>query len=86
MTKAVAVQHAMDAIRANSIHPDVLPAMRISGRNVDRTMRTERLRIIPIRRPGEANEVVDAIRLLASDGWSCMNGSEIRAVGGAIAV
>ena len=31
MTKSVAVQHAKDKIRANSVHPGVMPPMRTSG-------------------------------------------------------
>jgi NAD(P)-dependent dehydrogenase (short-subunit alcohol dehydrogenase family) len=32
MTKSVAVQHAKDKIRANSVHPGIMPPMRTSGR------------------------------------------------------
>jgi NAD(P)-dependent dehydrogenase (short-subunit alcohol dehydrogenase family) len=35
MTKSVAVQHAKDKIRANSVHPGVMPPMRTSGRTAD---------------------------------------------------
>src|SRR6516162_680744 len=33
MTKWVAVQHGKDNIRANSVHPGIMPPMRTSGRN-----------------------------------------------------
>ena len=35
MTKSVAVQHAKDNIRANSVHPGIMPPMRTSGRTAD---------------------------------------------------
>ena len=35
MTKSVAVQHAKDKIRANSVHPGIMPPMRTSGRTAD---------------------------------------------------
>jgi 3(or 17)beta-hydroxysteroid dehydrogenase len=53
MTKSVAVQHAKDKIRANSVHPDIMPPMRTSGRTADPALREERMRVIPMRRPGE---------------------------------
>jgi len=67
MTKSVAVQHAKDKIRANSVHPGIMPPMRTSGRTADPAVRAERMRIIPMRRPGEVDEVANAILFLASD-------------------
>jgi 3(or 17)beta-hydroxysteroid dehydrogenase len=66
MTKSVAVQHAKDNIRANSIHPGIMPPMRTSGRTADPAVRAERMRIVPMRRPGEVDEVAYAILFLAS--------------------
>jgi NAD(P)-dependent dehydrogenase (short-subunit alcohol dehydrogenase family) len=86
MTKTVAVQHAKDGIRANSVHPGVMPAMRTSGRTADPAVRAERMRFIPMRRPGEADEVAYAILFLASDESSYITGSEIHVDGGAIAI
>ena len=65
-----AVQHAKDKIRANSVHPGVMPPMRTSGRTADPAVRTERMRFIPMRRPGEVDEVAYAILFLASDRFS----------------
>ena len=42
MTKSVAVQHAKDKIRANSVHPGVMPPMRTSGRTADPSVRAGR--------------------------------------------
>ncbi len=86
MTKSVAVQHAKDKIRANSVHPGVMPAMRTSGRTADPAVRAERMRIIPMRRPGEVDEVAYTILFLASDEASYITGSEIHVDGGAIAI
>ena len=57
MTKWAAVQHAKDNIRANSVHPGVMPPMRTSGRTADPAVRAERMRFIPMRRPGGVDEV-----------------------------
>jgi NAD(P)-dependent dehydrogenase (short-subunit alcohol dehydrogenase family) len=86
MTKSVAVQHAKDKIRANSVHPGIMPPMRTSGRTADPAVRTERMRVIPMRRPGEVDEVAYAILFLASDESSYITGSEIHVDGGAIAI
>ncbi len=86
MTKSVAVQHARDNIRANSVHPGIMPAMRTSGRTADPAVRAQRMNVIPMRRPGEADEVAYAILFLASDESSYITGSEIHVDGGAIAI
>jgi len=85
MTKSVAVQHAREKIRVNSVHPGVMPPMRTSGRTAD-PVRAERMRFIPMRRPGEVDEVAYAILFLASDESSYITGSEIHVDGGAIAI
>ena len=86
MTKSVAVQHAKDKIRANSVHPGIMPPMRTSGRTADPAVRAERMRFIPMRRPGEVDEVAYTILFLASDESSYITGSEIHVDGGAIAI
>jgi NAD(P)-dependent dehydrogenase (short-subunit alcohol dehydrogenase family) len=85
MTKTVAVQHAKDGIRANSVHPGIMPAMRTSGRTADPAVRAERMKTIPMRRAGEVDEVAYAILFLASDESSYITGSEIHVDGGIIA-
>jgi NAD(P)-dependent dehydrogenase (short-subunit alcohol dehydrogenase family) len=86
MTKSVAIQHAKDKIRANSVHPGVMPPMRTSGRTADPATRAERMRFIPMCRPGVVDEVAYAILFLASDESSYITGSEIHVDGGAIAI
>jgi 3(or 17)beta-hydroxysteroid dehydrogenase len=85
MTKTVAVQHAKDGIRANSVHPGIMPAMRTSGRTADPAVRAERMKTIPMRRAGEVDEVAYTILFLASDESSYITGSEIHVDGGIIA-
>jgi len=86
MTKSTAVQHAKDKIRANSVHPGVMPPMRTSGRTADPVVRAQRMNVIPMRRPGEIEEVANAILFLASDESSYITGSEIVVDGGATAI
>jgi hypothetical protein len=64
----------------------IMPPMRTSGRTADPAVRAERMRVIPMRRPGEVDEVAYAILFLASDESSYITGSEIHVDGGAIAI
>src|SRR5262252_6371977 len=86
MTKWVAVQHGKDNIRANSVHPGIMPPMRTPGRTADPAVRAERMRFIPMRRPGEVDEVAYTILFLASDGSPYITGSEIHVDGGILAI
>jgi NAD(P)-dependent dehydrogenase (short-subunit alcohol dehydrogenase family) len=86
MTKWVAVQHGKDNIRANSVHPGIMPPMRTSGRTADPAIRAERMRFIPMGRPGEVDEVAYTILFLASDESSYITGSEIHVDGGVLAI
>ncbi len=86
MTKSVAVQHALDNIRANSVHPGLMPAMLTSGRTADPATREKRLSVVPMRRAGRVEEVGHTIVFLASDESSYITGSEIHVDGGAIAI
>jgi len=58
MTKWVAVQHGKDNIRANSVHPGIMPPMRTSGRT-RRSGRPGRNECASFQcaRPGEVDEV-----------------------------
>jgi 3(or 17)beta-hydroxysteroid dehydrogenase len=86
MTKWAAVQHGTDKIRVNSVHPGIMPPMRTSGRTADPALRAERMRFVPLRRPGEVDEVAHAILFLASDESSYITGSEIHVDGGVLAL
>ncbi|MEZ5857052.1 MAG: SDR family oxidoreductase [Hyphomicrobiaceae bacterium] len=86
MTKSTAVQHAKDGIRANSVHPGVMPPMLTSGRTADPEVRARRMNVIPMRRPGEVDEVAYAVLFLASDEASYITGTELLVDGGAVAI
>jgi hypothetical protein len=58
-------KHAEDNIRANSVHPGVADAHIRPHRRSRST--AERMRLIPMRRAGEVDEVAYAIPFLASD-------------------
>jgi hypothetical protein len=49
------------------VHPGIMPPMRTSDRTADPAVRGERMRVIPMRRPGEVDEVAYAILFLASE-------------------
>jgi NAD(P)-dependent dehydrogenase (short-subunit alcohol dehydrogenase family) len=67
LTKAAAVQHGADNIRANSVHPGLMPPMRSSGRTADPEVHARMLRQVPIGRTGRVEEVASAALFLASD-------------------
>ena len=85
MTKSVAVQHAKDKIRANSVHPGVMPPMRTSGATADPEVRAKMLQGVPLRRAGEVDEVANAVLFLASDEASYITGAELYVDGGYLA-
>jgi NAD(P)-dependent dehydrogenase (short-subunit alcohol dehydrogenase family) len=86
MTKTIAVQHAKDGIRCNSVHPGAMPPMRTAIRSRDPAWRAERIKTIPMGRAGEVEEVANAVLFLASDEASYITGTELVVDGGAIAI
>ena len=80
-TKAMAVRHAKDGIRVNSVHPGFMPPMRSSG-SVDPSQRQAVLSETPMGREGRVEEVANAVLFLASDDASYITGAELAVDGG----
>jgi NAD(P)-dependent dehydrogenase (short-subunit alcohol dehydrogenase family) len=85
LTKSTAVQFGRDGIRANSVHPGLMPPMRTSGATADPAVRAKMLQSVPLRRAGEVDEVANAILFLASDEASYITGAELYVDGGYLA-
>ena len=85
LTKSTAVQFGADGIRANSVHPGIMPPMRTSGATADPAVRAKMLKAVPLRRAGEVDEVANAILFLASDEASYITGAELWVDGGYLA-
>jgi NAD(P)-dependent dehydrogenase (short-subunit alcohol dehydrogenase family) len=85
LTKSTAVQFGRDRIRANSVHPGLMPPMRTSGATADPAVREKMLQTVPLRRAGEVDEVANAILFLASDEASYITGAELYVDGGYLA-
>ena len=77
LTKSTAVQFGADGIRANSVHPGLMPPMRTSGATADPEVPAKMLKGVPLRRAGEVDEVANAILFLASDEASYITGAEL---------
>ena len=86
MTKTVAVQHAADNIRANSVHPGFMPAMRTSVGSANPEWRAKVLKAVPLKREGRVEEVAHAVLFLASDEASYITGTELVVDGGFLAM
>jgi len=86
LTKSTAVQYGKDGIRANSVHPGLMPPMRTSGATADPVVRAKMLKGVPLQRAGEVDEVANAILFLASDEASYITGAELYVDGGYLAV
>lgn len=85
MTKSAAVQFGRDRIRVNSVHPGWMPPMRTSGATADPALRAKMMELIPLGRPGEVDEVANAVLFLASDEASYITGTELVVDGGFLA-
>ncbi len=85
LTKSTAVQFGRDNIRANSVHPGLMPPMRSSGATADPEVRAKMLQSVPLRRAGEVDEVANAVLFLASDEASYITGAELYVDGGYLA-
>lgn len=84
-TKSTAVQHAKDNIRCNSIHPGPIETEMIRDMLDSATMLEQRMRRLPLKRIGKAEDISYGVIYLASDESSFVTGSELVIDGGTTA-
>jgi NAD(P)-dependent dehydrogenase (short-subunit alcohol dehydrogenase family) len=82
LTKATAIQHARDRIRANSVHPGPIATPMTEARRADPEQYRLTLSRIPLGRYGDPEEVAHGVLYLASDESSFVTGSELVIDGG----
>jgi cyclopentanol dehydrogenase len=81
-TKATAVQHAREGIRANSVHPGFIDTPMTERLRSDPERREDVVRRTPLGRIGVPADVAYGVLFLASDESSFMTGSELVIDGG----
>jgi cyclopentanol dehydrogenase len=84
-TKATAIQHAQEHIRCNSVHPGPIVTEMIKDMLENRAQWEQRLRRLPMGRPGTPEDVAYGVLYLASDESSYVTGSELVIDGGTTA-
>jgi len=82
LTKAVAIQHAREGIRVNSVHPGPIVTPLTAAGRADPERYGQMLARIPMGRYGEPEEVAYGVLYLASDESSFVTGSELVIDGG----
>jgi 3alpha(or 20beta)-hydroxysteroid dehydrogenase len=80
MTKAASMDLARRKIRVNSIHPGPIETDMLTEWSGDQ--REKRLKSVPMRRTGTADEVAHAVLFLLSDEASYITGAELAVDGG----
>ena len=80
-TKAMAVRHAQDGVRINSVHPGYMPPMATSAPR-GQTRQQAVIDNTPMGRLGRVEEVANAVLFLASDEASYITGAELAVDGG----
>ena len=84
-TKYTAIQHALDGIRANSIHPGPIDTEMIADNISTPEGRAESEARVPLKRIGTVMDVAYGALFLASDESSYMTGAELVIDGGVTA-
>ncbi len=84
-TKYTAIQHALDGIRANSLHPGPIDTEMIADNISTPEGRAESEARVPLRRIGTVMDVAYGALFLASDESSYMTGAELVIDGGVTA-
>jgi NAD(P)-dependent dehydrogenase (short-subunit alcohol dehydrogenase family) len=82
LTKSVAVRHARDNIRCNSIHPCTVDTPMVRELFKDPEKQKERLDEVPLGRLATARDVANAALFLASDEASFITGAALPVDGG----
>jgi 3alpha(or 20beta)-hydroxysteroid dehydrogenase len=83
MTKSAAMDLAKKKIRVNSVHPGPIETDMISWRTPEET--AKRLKMVPMRRHGTAEEVAQLVLFLLSDESGYITGAEVAIDGGVTA-
>jgi 3alpha(or 20beta)-hydroxysteroid dehydrogenase len=83
MTKSAAMDLARRKIRVNSVHPGPIETDMIAFRSPEENAR--RLKMVPMKRNGSADEVARLVLFLLSDESSYITGSEVAVDGGVTA-
>ncbi len=84
-TKATAIQHAAEGIRANSVHPGPIMTPMSASTYDDPEVAAQRLALVPLGRRAHPIEVAYGVLYLASDEASFVTGAELVIDGGCIA-
>ena len=82
LTKSVAVRHARDNIRCNSIHPGTVDTPMVQALFTDPEKKRERLDEVPLGRLATARDVANAALFLASDEAGFITGAALPVDGG----
>lgn len=84
-TKSTAIQHASDNIRCNSVHPGPIATDMIKDMLEDPEQWEQRMRRLPLKRPGRPEDIAYGVIYLASDESSYVTGAELVIDGGTTA-
>ena len=91
LAKSVALEHAEDNIRCNSVHPGIIATpiweklpigATGSGRNAPIDPRERAAAVVPLTRVGEAQDVANIVLFLCTDAANYMTGQELVIDGG----
>ena len=85
LTKSIAIQHAPDNIRCNSVHPGMIITAMTEEALADPDVRQDYHDRIPLGRLGTTDDIANGVLFLASDDSSFVTGSELVIDGGLVA-
>ena len=84
-TKSIAIQHAKDGIRCNSVHPGPIDTEMIRDTITDPDRMAARMKRLPMGRVGTSADIAYGVLYLASDEASFVTGTELVIDGGTTA-